>query len=404
MENAVEYIQSIPPFTYPLGNDNLKKLLVSLGSPEKELKIIHIAGTNGKGSVAAMLGEILKNQGYCTGVFTSPYLIEFNERIRLNGVNISDSELLSYTRKIKTAMEKEDAFVSQFAFILACALLYYKDKKAQYVILEAGMGGRLDATNVIEESLVSVITSIGLDHTDYLGNTIEEIAREKAGIIKRNGTVVSYRNEESAINVIWKKSNEMNADLFIADKAESIKDGAVINGVKYELGLKGSFQANNAAVAVKVVEALKNKGVEISDVAFYNGLSKCKWRARFEKVRENVIVDGGHNPDGIKAMINSITQIPGEKLAVVAMMEDKDTDECMKLISKAFDKVIVTELKMPRCIKAEKLKEKLSSKAEVVIAKDLYSAFLEAENFMDGTAVICGSIYLAGEALKYFDR
>ncbi len=402
MKNAVEYIQSIPPFTYPLGNDNLKCLLKKLGNPHSGMRFIHIAGTNGKGSAAAMTAEILIRQGYKVGVFTSPYLISFNERIKINHTSIPDEELGIFAECVKNAIEATDAAVSQFAFILACAFLYYKKENVDFVVLEAGMGGRLDATNVIDESLVSVIMSVGLDHTDYLGSTVEEIAAEKCGIIKNGGTVVAYRNTGSVNDVIKDFANRCGAKLSFADCSESCDGGAVINGIHYKLSLEGAFQAKNAAVVLKVVECLKNQGVEISDDAVQKGLSGCVWRARFERVRDNLIVDGGHNPDGVSAMCEAAGKIKGKKIAVVAMMEDKATDECMKLIKDTFDRVIITELPMPRCMRAKKLYEiaDMSDKSEIV--SDMHNAFEIAQNYSDGTAVICGSIYLAGEALKYF--
>lgn len=403
MLDAVEYIQSIPPFTYPLGNDNLIKLLNALGTPQKDLEFVHIVGTNGKGSTAAMTSSVLIAQGYKVGVFTSPYLIEFNERIRINRENIPDSELCKVTEAVKKAMEETGAYVSQFAFILACAFLYYKQEKVDIVVLEAGMGGRLDATNVIEESLVSVIMSVGLDHTDYLGSTVEEIAAEKCGIIKNKGCVVAYRNSDSVNSVIKDFSQRMGAKLYFADPAEPCENGAAINGIEYSLSLEGVFQAKNAAVVLKIIECIKAKGYKISDKAIKDGLSGCVWRARFEMVRNNLIVDGGHNPDGVRAMCESVKRIKGRKLAVVAMMEDKDVTECMHLIGDTFDEIIVTELPFPRCMRAVKLFELVQCKDGGRVIADMHKAFKEASDYDGAVAVVCGSIYLAGEALKVYD-
>lgn len=404
IKNAVEYIQSIPPFTYPLGNGNLKRLLGKLGNPQNGMRFIHIAGTNGKGSAAAMTAEILIRQGYRVGVFTSPYLICFNERIRINHTNIPDGELGEIAECVKNAMEETDAAVSQFAFITACAFLYYKKENVDFVVLEAGMGGRLDATNVIEESFVSVIMSVGLDHTDYLGSTKEEIAAEKCGIIKNGGCVVAYRNCDGVNAVIKDIADKNNAKLYFADFSVPCEGGAVINGIEYKLSLEGVFQARNAAVVLKITECLKEKGVVISDKAITEGLSGCVWRARFERVADNLIVDGGHNPDGVAAMCESARKIKGKKLAVVAMMEDKDTYDCMKLIKDSFDRIIITELPMPRCMRAEKLCEIADDADKTEIITDMHKAFNIAQRYLDGTAIVCGSIYLAGEALKYYGK
>ena len=180
---ALDYIHSIPRFVRPLGNANLKKLLFHLGNPHLEQRYIHLAGTNGKGSTAAMISSVLKEQGYKTGLFTSPYIEVFNERIQINGENIPDDDLVKYIDRVKTVMEQNDAQVSEFAFICAVSFLYFKDMNCDFVVLETGLGGKLDATNVIEESVVSVLCSISLDHMQFLGNTVEEIALEKCGII-----------------------------------------------------------------------------------------------------------------------------------------------------------------------------------------------------------------------------
>ena len=195
-EQSIDYIHSIPKFRRPLGNANLEKLLTHLDNPQKKLKFIHIAGTNGKGSTAAMTAEILKKSDFKTGLFTSPYLEVFNERIRINGENITDNDLAEYVTRVKAIMEKNNALVSEFAFITAVSFLYFYEKQCDIVVLEVGMGGKLDATNVIDSSLVSVICKIGLDHTQYLGNTVEEIAKEKCGIMRNGGTAVSYPNND----------------------------------------------------------------------------------------------------------------------------------------------------------------------------------------------------------------
>ena len=195
-EQSIDYIHSIPKFCRPLGNANLEKLLTHLDNPQKKLKFIHIAGTNGKGSTAAMTAEILKKSGFKTGLFTSPYLEVFNERIRINGENITDNDLAEYVTRVKAIMEENNALVSEFAFITAVSFLYFYEKQCDIVVLEVGMGGKLDATNVIDSSLVSVICKIGLDHTQYLGDTIEEIAKEKCGIMRNGGTAVSYPNND----------------------------------------------------------------------------------------------------------------------------------------------------------------------------------------------------------------
>ena len=289
---ALDYILALPKLTYPLGNGQLKELLSVLGNPQSSLKFIHIAGTNGKGSAAAMLGSILTEAGYKTGVFTSPYIISFNERIRIGKENISGTPLAYFTTLVSDTMNKHNIRLSQFAFILAVALLYYKEENCDAVVLEVGLGGRLDATNIIDESLVSVIMSISLDHTELLGNTVAEIAREKCGIIKPNGNVVAYRSAPEAMAVIESCCKEQNATLFVAGESTPTASGFIANNTEYYLSLKGDYQAGNAATVLEAVKVLRLKGFEISESALRAGFENCSHRARFEKVRENIIVDG----------------------------------------------------------------------------------------------------------------
>lgn len=398
---ALDYILSLPKFTYPLGNEQLKKLLTLLGSPEKDMNFIHIAGTNGKGSAAAMLGSILTESGYKTGIFTSPYIISFNERIRIGNDNIKADKLAFYTARVSDMMEKNDIKISQFAFILAVALLYYKAENCDLVVLEAGLGGRLDATNVIEKSVVSVIMSISLDHTEYLGNTIAEIAKEKCGIIKKNGDVVSYLNPPEAMDVIKSSCKKKTASLAIAKESLTTPDGFKIGEIEYPLSLKGEYQAGNAATVLEAVGVLRQKGFNISETNLINGFRNCKHRARFEKVRENIIVDGAHNPDGARALSYTLNKIKARKTAVIAMMEDKAVCEVLAEFKNSFDKIIVTELDMPRCMRADELlKKALSMGIDAILEPCPEKAFalLEKAEF----AVVCGSIYLTGRALEYW--
>ncbi len=386
--DAVSYINALPKFTYPLGNEELSKLLALCENPEEHLKFIHIAGTNGKGSAAAMLGSILSEAGYRTGLFTSPYIISFNERIRIGNDEISDDELSFYTNKLKKLTLEHSIKISQFAFILAIAFCYYADKGCDAVVLEAGLGGRLDATNIIKKSLVSVIMSIGLDHTEYLGSTLAEIAREKGGIIKENGDAVIYSGQTDAVfEEICKKQR---ANLYIADSGF----------VGYQLSLGGDYQTKNASVVLKTVEVLRQKGFEISETALKNGFLKARHRGRFERVRDNIIVDGAHNPDGISALSEALESIKKEKTAIMAMMEDKAVEDALSSLS-GFSKIIATEIDMPRCMKAESLAEKARALGyDVIVSTPSEKAFKMAEKC--DFAVVCGSIYLAGEALKYF--
>ncbi len=398
---AIDFIHSIPKFRRPLGNANLAKLLCLLENPQKKLQFVHIAGTNGKGSTAAMTAQILKEAGYKTGLFTSPYIETFAERIRINGEYISESDIAKYTLRVKNAMEKDGAYVSEFAFVTAMAFLYFCEKKCDIVVLEVGMGGKLDATNVIDDSLVSVICKIGLDHTEYLGCTIEEIAEEKCGIIRDGGYVVSYPNEEAA-SVIKRCAEEKHAHLIFADTARICENGFIYKGKKYALSLGGSYQPQNAAVVLETINVLCEKGMKISDTAVEDGLKNTQWPARFEFVTDNIVIDGGHNIDGITALKKSLDDLGREFVIVTAMMSDKAYDECLRMLAPKAKAVVATEVNMPRCLGAEKIAEIAESVGTAAfIRKNPTEAVKYAEEISDGAlVVVCGSLYLAGEVRK----
>ncbi|MCC8161306.1 MAG: bifunctional folylpolyglutamate synthase/dihydrofolate synthase [Oscillospiraceae bacterium] len=400
---TLNFIHSIPKFRRPLGNEKLSRLLDALGAPQKKLKFIHIAGTNGKGSTAAMTAEILKRSGYKNGLFTSPFLEVFNDRIRVNGENISDFDLTVYAERVKTAMTENDAQVSEFAFVTAVAFLYFYEKHCDFVVLEVGMGGKLDATNVIDGSLVSVICKIGLDHTQYLGDSIEEIAREKCGIIRENGSVVSYPNTEVK-SIIKQSAKEKGAELIFAEVPEIAENGFIYKGKEYTLSLKGAFQLQNAAVVLEIINVLGKKGVKIPENAVKSGLANTKWAARFEFVAENVIIDGGHNIDGIRALKESLLSLNKDIVLVTAMMEDKDYNSCIREIAPIAKRVVATELDMPRCLKAEKLAAIVADmNVPVTVNANPESALKEALTICGGGMVcVCGSLFLAGEVRKIF--
>ena len=403
-KEALEYIHSIPKFRRPLGNEKLNRLLESLDKPQRNLRFIHIAGTNGKGSCAAMTAAILAAQGYKTGLYTSPFIEVFNERIQINGKMIDNESLVRLTELVRHKMDENDAQVSEFAFITALAFVYFCEEKCDFVVLETGMGGRLDATNVIDKSCVSVLMSISLDHTQFLGETIEEIALEKCGIIKENGTVVSYPNEKVR-SIIEEECKKKNADLTFAKAPQLTADGFVYENVEYALSLKGEYQPYNAAVVLEIIKALRKNGVEIDDKAVKYGLAHTSWQARFEFVRENVIIDGGHNPDGIHMLKKSLEKLDRKIVLVIAMMKDKSYAECIEDISRCAANVVATELSGERCLKAAEIGQALSkTNVPYEIEPNVKNAVERAMRLAgaDGVVCICGSLYLAGEARILF--
>lgn len=398
---AIEYIHSIPRFVRPLGNENLSRLLEAMGSPQNQLKFVHVAGTNGKGSVCAMLSEVLKRSGYTTGLFTSPFIEVFNERIRINNEMISDNILAEYITETADIMVRENAQVSEFAFITAVALKYFADSGCDIVVLETGMGGRLDATNIIPAPEAAVLTSIGMDHMQYLGETIEEIAEEKCGIIKSGSMVVSAPNERVR-EIIEKSAQKAEAELVVCEKGEEVWGQLSYKTWLYALSLKGKYQYENASVVIETVNALNRRGWKISQTALCWGLENAKWKARYEFVAPNIIIDGAHNIDGIRALKASLSAENKPITLVLAMMKDKSYDVCIHTIAGVAANVVATELDMERSLTASEIKRICDDAGiECIAESNIETAITKAiELAGKGLVCICGSLYLAGEAEK----
>ncbi len=380
-KETLKYINDTPKFSKILGNDDLKKLLAKLGNPQDRLEFIHVAGTNGKGSVSAMLASILRASGKVCGLYTSPFIEVFNERMSINGENISDDDLARIATSVKQEIDTLGVEISVFAQITAMAFLYFAEKKCDIVVLETGLGGRLDATNVIPPAQLSIITKIGLDHTEYLGDTIEKIADEKCGIIKAGTKVLTTScQEKSVLSVIENTCKALDVPLYVAEPT-----------CEYSLSLSGEYQKENAGIAVAGAKALG-----ISDEDIKTGLLNTKWIARFEYLRDNLILDGGHNPDGVSALISSLKVLNKPVTFVVAMMQDKDVCETSALIRDFAKNMIVTEVKIPRCMPAKEL-ALLFPNCE--IEKDSVLAVKKAilKTPQDELICVCGSLYLAGE-------
>lgn len=405
---AIDYIHQTPKFSRILGNDVLRILLERLGNPHKGLKYIHLAGTNGKGSTASMIAGILQNEGYKVGLYTSPFLEVFNERIRINFENIPDSTLASLVSEVKWHIDQMEQGPSEFALTTAVMFLYFAREKCDYVVLETGMGGKLDATNVIEENILEVITSISLDHTQFLGDTIEKITLEKCGIIKPDSDVVCYsRQDERALSVIEDYCKKVNANLKVSPMPTVCDGGFEYNGIYYKLGLDGSYQPYNAALAFTVIDVMRKKGINISEESIKRGLSEAKWAGRFEYLRENLVIDGGHNPSGISELKKSLIDTKKDIVLVMAMMEDKSYSECIADIAPIARKIYATEINYPRCLKADALAEIAEGHcSDVVVVKNEKEAVKTAlENASGGELVcVCGSLYLVGMIRNYFNK
>jgi len=419
---ALEYIHSTYQFGSKLGLGSIEQLLDLLGNPHKDLKVIHVAGTNGKGSTSSFMHNVLKTAGYKVGLYTSPYIEEFTERIQINGKKIDKQRLADITLVVK---EKIDEMLSkgmdhptEFEIGTAIAIVYFFEEKVDLLILEVGMGGRLDATNIVENPLLSVITPIGYDHIDILGNTLEKIASEKAGIIKDNGLVVSYPQEEEGMVAIERVARDKNAQLFITNydsltvQSNTIKEqefSVEVMGKTYKhlkISLAGKHQIQNACTALTALEVLKQyRNIEISDDAIYKGLYDTKWMGRFEVLKEDplTIIDGAHNLQGALALKNSIeTLLKDYKITfIVGMLGDKDVKGVLKNIIPLVDKVIVTKVNNPRAMGVDDLaKELVSFGKEIYISKSVENAIEKAYDVTEASEAILvsGSLYMIGEA------
>ena len=415
----MDYILGTQLFGSKLGLQNITELLRLLGNPQQSLKFIHVAGTNGKGSTTSMLTSILTAAGYKTGMYISPYVVCFNERISISGDYISDDDLAVLTFEVK---DKVDEMVAAgenhptiFEIITAIAMLYYNRQGCDYVVLEVGMGGRLDATNVIENPLVSVITAISFDHMQYLGDTIDKITFEKCGIIKKNGVVVSYPlQEDAAVSVIENVCDEKNARLIIADVPQSIcftDHGNTFDCRGYgnvKTSLAGEFQAYNAATVLAVVDTLINLyGVKINRDAIYKGIANTTWPCRFEIVDENpiVVLDGGHNLAGIEVFKESVIKLAqGRAITLVmGMLEDREYPECVGLLAPIVKNFIAVHVQRSKGEKAEKIAEFANGAEHVYVKSDPIEAYKLGTSLVgnDEVLAVVGSLYLVSDVRNY---
>lgn len=404
-----------------LGLERMRAIMKQLGDPQDQLKFIHIAGTNGKGSTAAMLSSILIESGYKTGLYTSPALIDFNERMQINRVSISDNDLISLIPIVRQAafaiVDEGYELPSDYEFMTAIAFLWFQQHQCDIVVLEVGLGGTLDMTNIIKSPEAAVICAIDFDHMAELGDTLEEIASWKAGIIKHDCDVVQYQQNESVTRVIKSKCIEMNASLHIADfnKLEILSSD--INGQRLNyknhndifIPLAGLYQQNNTAVVLETVMVLVNKGYKITDDSLRKGLKNSVWHARFEIIQREplFILDGGHNPHGVKALADTLhTLLPDEKFTFICgIVSGKDYKQMLSYISPMAENIITVTVPYARtsAMTADILAETASQLCEnVAVCTDIPDAINTA---FDLKLPVCcfGSLYLAGAVLNYFN-
>ncbi|WFA09903.1 folylpolyglutamate synthase/dihydrofolate synthase family protein [Tissierella sp. Yu-01] len=419
-QEALAYINDKEKYGSRLGLHSIGRLMELLGNPQDNLRYIHVAGTNGKGSTSSYLAHCLKSAGYKVGLYTSPYLERFNERIQINGEDIPNEKLASITKLVK---EKANIMVEEgmlhpttFEIITAISFVFFNLEKVDYVVLEVGLGGRFDSTNIISSSLASVITTLDYDHIDVLGNTLGEIAYQKAGIIKENGIVVSYPQEQEALEVIKKVAKEMNSEFYL-DPIENIKikeetEFGSIFDFKYKdqhlknikISLLGHYQVYNASLAIVTLLILREKKlVNITDEEIFEGIALTEWKGRLEVLRRNptFLIDGAHNIQGITHLANALKLFKYNKLILgISILKDKDYKKMIELLGPLADKVVATEVKMPRKLDAEILADYFKGYvSEVYVEKEIKDAVAKTIELADKDDLIVfgGSLYMIGE-------
>ncbi len=417
-EESLTYIHSLLRFGMKPGLARIEALLKRMGNPQRTLRFVHVAGTNGKGSVCAMLSEILQCAGYKTGLTISPYITDFCERMQINSTPISHEELARQVERLKPLMEeisREGEPVTEFEAVTALAFRWFSEQGCDVVVLETGLGGRFDATNVIETPLCSVITSIGLDHTDILGNTYRQIAFEKCGIIKPDGITVSYpQQEEEALAEIMRmaalRRNTLrmgNAGALEVNRMTVEGSDVVYGRLPLHIPLVGVHQHDNAITAVEAAWALRSAGLAIEDIHIQKGIAKTKWPARLEMLSKKplVLLDGAHNPDGMRALVQTLKEVlTGRRIvAVMGMLRDKAYKEAAAVLAPLLEKAVCVTVDNPRALSGEALAEELRTHSvQTQAAKTLEEAISLAFEDVgeDDVLLVCGSLYLAGPARR----
>ncbi|MCI9513982.1 MAG: bifunctional folylpolyglutamate synthase/dihydrofolate synthase [Oscillospiraceae bacterium] len=414
---ALSYIHSVCWKGSVPGLSRTTELLRRVGHPERTLKFVHIAGTNGKGSTAAMLASILEEAGFTVGLYTSPFINRFNERMQVNHSPISDEELSELTAWIRPHADTMDDAPTEFELITVLALEFFRRRRCDIVILEVGMGGALDSTNVIDAPEAAVITALGMDHVRELGPTLADIARAKAGIIKAGCHVVSYGGSAEADPVIEAVCLEKGAVLHRPDFDRIVPGDFSLSGQDFSYGdytdlhipLAGVYQLRNAAVAITAAEVLQKRGWHVTAEHIRRGLAATRWPARFEVLRRDpvFIVDGGHNPHGIQATADSLQRIfPDRKFVfVTGVMADKDVESILGLLAPMAERFYTVTPDNPRAMKADLLAQRIGALGATALpCASVADGVAQAMAFAGADGVVCavGSLYMSGEVRECF--
>jgi dihydrofolate synthase/folylpolyglutamate synthase len=423
-EDTVNYLYNLRKHGIKLGLSNIRGLMSILGEPHSAFKSIHIAGTNGKGSTASILASILKENGFRVGLYTSPHLTSFTERIKINNRKIYEDEVIKLTTRINNLIKDRDLKPTFFEFVTAMAFYYFALKRVDWAVVETGMGGRFDATNVIDPD-VSIITNVGIDHVEFLGGSIPEIAFEKAGIIKKGVPVITASGHPDAIREISEIANKSDSHLHIYDRDFRSKFLSMnAAGIHFDyygyndykdlfLSITGKHQLHNVSLAIRACEILQNNGIDILETSIIEGLKNVKLEGRFEIISLTpvMILDGAHNPEAADTLCETINGVFADKkcIVVTGILKDKDAKGILKSLSRIADTMILTRPKGERAIPTEKLNEYLRSFKETYIERVILTDNVEEalnvarrEWDKDSIILITGSFYTTGEVKELF--
>ena len=420
MEEALRYIHGVSWLGTIPGLERERELLRRIGNPHRGLKYIHVAGTNGKGSTAAMLQNILTRAGYKTGLYTSPYIIRFNERIQIDGRQISDEDVCALTEYIRPHAEAMRDHPSEFEIVTAIGFEYFRRQRCDIVVLEVGMGGEWDATNVIESNEAAVIVNIGLDHTEYLGDTLEKIARTKSGVVKPGCPCVVYRQDESVERVFEAVCRDMGAPFIPADFESLHPTCAGLDGQRFDWGelkdlhlpLLGQHQLYNACNVLTTIRLLQSRGYHIPESAIREGLRTVYWPGRFQVMGDHplFIIDGGHNPQCLEALEGAIsTYLPGREIVFLnGCMADKDYGDMFRRLKPFAREFVTVTPANPRALPAKDLSDYIAGTLHMPatpcdsVAQGVRTAIGKAG--AEGVVCACGSLYMIGEIVEELER
>lgn len=421
--DPVAYINAKDWRSTRMGLDRIVELMHRLGDPQDSMHVVHVAGTNGKGSTCAFIASVLQEAGYCTGLFTSPFIIRFADRIHVNGIEISDDDLMDATLEVRAQAQAMEDHPTEFELMCAVALVHFRNKGVEYAVLETGLGGLLDATNVVAHPEVCVLTPISFDHMAILGNTLHAIAWQKAGIIKPGAEVVSAPQDEEVVPVFRQQSEKAGCNLTFVDEDVIEGDPLDFSYKRFKhvkLHLLGSYQIENAATAIEAVEALRRNGAAITDEQVRGGLEKTQWIGRFQIVAHNptTIVDGGHNPQGARALVQSLAkEFPGQKAVFcIGVLADKDYMKMIDEITPYAQNFVCITPPNPRALEAEDLAHVIQHESEdfigceagenPIVASSIYEGMERARGLAgrNGLVIGCGSLYSIREMIDALSK